>query len=117
MIELITNSYKVLTEYPNIVSIPLYLSTLFVGLVIIGWYFSTDYYDEIENFIECDGVEFIIFNVIILATNYIIIYNHGLSNIVNIIFNFILFIAVVLPLIISWLNCYRLHIRNKRGKL
>ncbi|AQW89059.1 membrane protein [Serratia phage BF] len=119
MIDFIASIFQQIGMYPHILSIPLYAFTICIGMFIIGWFFSTDYYDKIaEDYDDDDmpGIVCVLLICLLTVAWHVVNYVYGLDNTFNIISNLVAWVVFVIPIVYGSLDSFRLKIRKKRGK-
>lgn len=102
-------------------SLSMVILVLYYGIIAIGWYFSTDYFDKYLNmlpfngdafFIFCAQTAIIIFDIIILAKN-----DWNLFSGLHMLICIVVWIVIIIPLLITAVIKSRKYLRKKRGKL
>ena len=97
--------------------IPFYLICLFYVVLLIGWFFSTDYYDKFYASIE-DG-DFIwvhLYFIFLIITNLVAFYISGPTNLWSMVWSGAVWVIFIGAYIVNYMIKARMYFRRKRGK-
>lgn len=103
------------------VSLSMIMLILYYGIICIGWYFSTDYFDKYVSMFPYKGDALFVFCIksAIIIADVIILFNDdwNLFNRAHLMICTALWILIVIPLLITVIIKSRKYLRKKRGKL
>lgn len=103
-------------EYAVFYAIPFYVVCVFYVMLLLGWFFSTDYYDSIYESFDTGDDDFHVVHItclIIIAIESCAIYFGGIQCNGSLILNSLLWVFLGAPALYT----LRLYLRQKRGKL
>lgn len=104
-----------------LISSSMIILILLYGIIAIGWYFSTDYFDKYLKMFPFNGdallvfcvqTAVIFFDIIILAKN-----DWNLFSSLHMLVCVVVWIVLIIPLLITAVIKSRKYLRKKRGKL
>ncbi len=111
---------RIAVEYSLFINIPIFAFMLSYVIILLGWFFSTDYYDKFHDFWDDPNEDIACFHaisgmIIVFTTAVIII--AGISSVPVLLINATLAVTFIIPSICLYLSKVRKNIRMKRGKL
>lgn len=98
---------------------PFYMVIGFYILLVLGWFFSTDYYDRIYDAWDSDEDDFYLLHICCIVLIIFIVLTllvSGLSGSGTLLLSTAMWIMIVLPIVCNYLLKLRKYLRKKRGK-
>lgn len=115
MIEAIASVYNLIQSNSDWYSASFFIIVVLYAVLVIGWFFSTDYYDSfVSDIDEVSGFNVFVCSLIGLGTLFNAIL--GTSNAWSIFYNTILWALFVVPAFVIYICGLRDSIRKRRGK-
>lgn len=111
---------QIVTDNAVLFAIPFYFVLGFYILTLLGWFFSTDYYDAIYDWFDTNDDDFWLVHIsclFIIIVESIAIAVVGISDDVVLCINLVLWLVIILPVLLAQLIKVRKYLRKKRGKL
>lgn len=112
--------YAFVHEYAVLYHTSSYLVLAFTVFFLLGWFFSTDYYDKIYDKINCSGNDIEAVYMILMIINGVIIASFcmgGLYDDLMLGVSTLVWVIIIIPVCVYKLLQLRKYLRKKRGKL